>query len=73
MNVIYIHTHDSGRYVGPYGYQGMTPNIDRLGHDSAVFRQCYCAGPTCSRRFADRAVATLQRHVGTRPERVRAV
>ena len=50
MNVIYIHTHDSGRYVGPYGYQGMTPNIDRLGHDSAVFRQCYCAGPTCSPR-----------------------
>lgn len=48
MNIIYIHTHDSGRYVGPYGYQGMTPNIDRLGHDSAVFRQCYCAGPTCS-------------------------
>lgn len=48
MNVIYIHTHDSGRYIGPYGYQNMTPNIDRLGRDSLLFRQCYCAGPTCS-------------------------
>lgn len=48
MNVIYLHTHDSGRYIGPYGYQSLTPNLDLLGRDSVVFRQCYCAGPTCS-------------------------
>ncbi len=48
MNVLYVHTHDSGRYIGPYGYQALTPNIDGLGRDSLVFRHCYCAGPTCS-------------------------
>ena len=48
MNVVYIHTHDSGRYIGPYGYQNMTPNINEFGRDALVFRQCYCAGPTCS-------------------------
>lgn len=48
MNVLYIHTHDSGRYIGPYGYQNLSPNIDLLGRKSVVFRHCYCAGPTCS-------------------------
>ncbi len=48
MNVLYVHTHDSGRYIGPYGYQTLSPNIDTLGKDSLVFRHCYCAGPTCS-------------------------
>ena len=48
MNVLYIHTHDSGRYIGPYGYQNLSPNIDSLGRKSTVFRHCYCAGPTCS-------------------------
>lgn len=48
MNVLYVHTHDSGRYIGPYGYQNLTPNIDSLGKESTVFRHCYCAAPTCS-------------------------
>lgn len=48
MNVLYIHTHDSGRYIGPYGYQNLSPNINSLGRESVVFRHCYCAGPTCS-------------------------
>jgi len=28
MNIIYIHTHDSGRFIQPYGYSIQTPNID---------------------------------------------
>lgn len=48
MNIIYMHTHDSGRYWSPYGYAVPTPNIMDFAKQGTVFRQCYCAGPTCS-------------------------
>lgn len=48
MNLIYIHTHDTGRYIEPYGHRVATPNLMRLAAESALFRQAYCAGPTCS-------------------------
>lgn len=48
MNVLYIHTHDSGRVLSPYGYHVPTPNMEAFAGDCAVFRNCYCAGPTCS-------------------------
>lgn len=48
MNVIYMHTHDSGRYWSPYGYNVPTPSILAFAKEATVFRQCYCAGPTCS-------------------------
>lgn len=48
MNIIYIHTHDSGRYIQPYGYQIPTPNLMRLAEEGTLFRNAYCAGPTCS-------------------------
>jgi len=48
MNILYIHTHDSGRYIEPYGYNIPTPNLMSLAKESTLFRHCYCAGPTCS-------------------------
>lgn len=48
MNVIYIHTHDSGRVLSPYGYDVPTPNLKQFASDSLMFRQAYCASPTCS-------------------------
>ena len=48
MNIIYIHTHDSGRYLQPYGYPVETPNMMRLAQESTLFRKAFCAGPTCS-------------------------
>jgi len=48
MNVIYIHTHDSGRVLSPYGYDVPTPNLKEFAADSLMFRQAYCASPTCS-------------------------
>lgn len=48
MNVIYMHTHDSGRYWSPYGYMLPTPNILAFAKDATLFRQAYCVGPTCS-------------------------
>jgi arylsulfatase A-like enzyme len=47
-NILYVHTHDTGRYVQPYGYAIDTPNIQKLAEDGVLFRQAFCAGPTCS-------------------------
>ncbi len=47
-NIVYIHSHDTGRYVQPYGYAVATPNIQRLAEQGALFRQAFCANPTCS-------------------------
>lgn len=47
-NVVLIHTDDTGRYVGPYGHRIETPALDRLADDGMLFRNGYCAGPTCS-------------------------
>jgi len=48
MNILYIHSHDTGRYVRPYGQAVPTPNIQRLAEQGVLFRQCFNAGPTCS-------------------------
>src|SRR6476659_8143743 len=47
-NIIYIHSHDTGRYVQPYGYQVPTPNIQHLADQGVLFREAFCAMPTCS-------------------------
>ncbi len=47
-NILYIHSHDSGRYVQPYGHAIPTPNIQRLAEGGVLFRQAFCAAPTCS-------------------------
>ena len=47
-NILYLHSHDTGRYVQPYGYPVPTPNLQRLAEQGVVFRQAFCAGPTCS-------------------------
>lgn len=47
-NIIYIHSHDTGRYVQPYGHAISTPNIQKLAEEGVLFRQAFCAAPTCS-------------------------
>jgi len=47
-NILYIHSHDTGRYVQPYGHNVATPSIQLLAEQGVLFRQCFCAGPTCS-------------------------
>ena len=47
-NILYIHTHDSGRFLEPFGVNVKTPNIMRLAQEGTLFRQIYCAAPTCS-------------------------
>lgn len=48
MNILYLHTHDTGRYIQPYGYQVPTPNLMELAKEGVLFRNAYCAGPNCS-------------------------
>jgi len=48
LNVLYLHSHDTGRYVQPYGCAVATPKLQRLAEDGVLFRQAFCASPTCS-------------------------
>jgi arylsulfatase A-like enzyme len=47
-NILYIHSHDTGRFVQPYGFQVPTPNIQMLADQGVLFRRAFCAAPTCS-------------------------
>jgi len=47
-NILYLHSHDTGRYVQPYGYPAETPNLQRLANEGVLFRNAFCAAPTCS-------------------------
>lgn len=48
MHVIYIHTHDSGRYFRPYGYEIPSFAIQAFAEDALLFTNAYCTNPTCS-------------------------
>lgn len=47
-NILYIHSHDTGRYIQPYGHQVPTPNIQRLADQGLLFRQAFSAAAVCS-------------------------
>jgi N-sulfoglucosamine sulfohydrolase len=47
-NILYLHSHDTGCYIQPYGHAVSTPNLQRLAEEGALFRQTFCAAPTCS-------------------------
>jgi arylsulfatase A-like enzyme len=47
-NILYMHSHDTGRYVQPYGHAIQTPNIQRLAEEGVLFRKAFCGAPTCS-------------------------
>jgi N-sulfoglucosamine sulfohydrolase len=47
-NIVYVHSHDSGRYLRPYGHNVPTPNLARLARQGTLFRNMHTAAPTCS-------------------------
>lgn len=47
-NVVYLHCHDMGRYLQPYGYGVPSPNLQAFAERSTVFRQAHSAAPNCS-------------------------
>lgn len=48
MNIVYLHSHDTGRAIEPYGYAVNTPTLQQLAEDGVLFRNAHCAAPTCS-------------------------
>lgn len=48
LNILYIHSHDTGRYIQPYGYAVPTPALQRFAEQGVLFRNAFCVNPTCS-------------------------
>jgi arylsulfatase A-like enzyme len=47
-NVLMIVTHDTGRYISPYGRETVrTPNCERLAAEGVLFEQSFCTAPQC--------------------------
>src|SRR5665811_180463 len=47
-NIVYLHSHDTGRYIQPYGHGVQSPNLQLLAEGGVTFRHAHCAAPTCS-------------------------
>ncbi|MBI1336088.1 MAG: sulfatase-like hydrolase/transferase [Phycisphaera sp.] len=47
-NILYIHSHDTGRYIQPFGHAVPTPALQKLAEQGVLFRQNFCINPTCS-------------------------
>lgn len=47
-SILYLHSHDTGRFIQPYGHAIATPNLQRLAEEGVLFRQAFTANPTCS-------------------------
>lgn len=47
-NIVYLHSHDTGREISPYGAAVTTPNLQALAEQGTVFRQAFSVAPTCS-------------------------
>ena len=47
-NIIYLHSHDTGRYIQPYGHAVSTPNLQRFAEQGVVFRNAFSVAPNCS-------------------------
>jgi len=48
-NIILLITHDTGRFISPYGVKTVqTPNCERLALEGVTFEQSFCTAPQCS-------------------------
>ncbi len=47
-NILYLHAHNTGRIVQPYGYNVPAPHLQRLAQEGVLFRQGFAGSPTCS-------------------------
>ena len=48
INIVFLHSHNTGRYIEPYGHKVPTPNLRRMAEEGVVFRNAFSAAPTCS-------------------------
>ena len=48
-NLLIVHWHDTGRWLGAYGRPGVcSPRLDRLASEGILFTRAYAAAPQCS-------------------------
>ena len=47
-NILYLHSHDTGRYLQPYGASVPAPHFQKLAEGGMLFRRAFSAAPTCS-------------------------
>ncbi|WP_232070445.1 sulfatase family protein [Mycobacterium noviomagense] len=48
-NVLIVHWHDLGRYLGIYGHTDVSsPRLDRLAHEGILFTRAHATAPLCS-------------------------
>ena len=47
-NIVYIHSHDSGRYLSPYKSGVPAPAITHLAQQGVLFHQVFSGAPVCS-------------------------
>jgi arylsulfatase A-like enzyme len=47
-SIVYLHSHDTGRHIQPYGHAVPTPNMQRLADQGVLFRRAFSAAPVCS-------------------------
>ncbi len=47
-SILYIHSHDTGRYIQPHGHAVPTPALQQLAEEGVLFRNNFCVNPTCS-------------------------
>jgi arylsulfatase A-like enzyme len=48
-NLLIVHWHDTGRWLGAYGHRGVSsPCLDRLAAESILFTRAHAAAPQCS-------------------------
>ncbi len=47
-NILFMHSHNTGQFVQPFGHAVPTPNLQRLAEEGVLFRRAFAAAPTCS-------------------------
>ncbi len=63
-NILYIHSHDTGRYIQPYGFNIPTPNLSMLASEGVTFRQYHTTHPTSSASRASLLTGTYPHNNG---------
>ena len=47
-NILFMHSHNTGTYIEPYGHAVPTPHLQQLSEQGVLFRRAYATAPTCS-------------------------
>jgi len=48
LNILFLHSHNTGQFIQPYGHAVPTPRLQKLAEEGVLFRNAFAANPTCS-------------------------